>query len=251
MTLPCERHTGRGDCGPLIHRRTLVPRHAAWFAGGVTTLAMFPLGSVLFPHMPVLLRVFEERYLVMLSQILQDEPSEFGITLIERGQEVGGGEQRFSVGTVAQITQMDAAEEFVVLVAEGERRIEVTEWLDEDPYPRAEVRVLEDLEWDDDLAELRDRAEAVVRRALALASEFADQQWSAAVELADEPMAAVWQLAAISPLSELDQIALLRATTVKQLLDDLIEFTLGAEESLRARVADSDSAASAPPDEDL
>ncbi|MDQ1570131.1 MAG: uncharacterized protein QOF79_805, partial [Actinomycetota bacterium] len=68
-----------------------------------STLPMFPLGSVLFPYMPVVLSVFEDRYLVMLSRILQDEPSEFGVVLIERGQEVGGGEHRFTFGTVAQI----------------------------------------------------------------------------------------------------------------------------------------------------
>ena len=202
---------------------------------------MFPLGSVLFPHMPVLLRVFEKRYLAMLAQILQDEPSEFGITLIERGQEVGGGERRFSVGTVAQITQMDAAEQFVVLVAEGDRRIEVIEWLEEDPYPRARVRVLPDMVWDDELVPLSERAEAVVRRTLALASEFSDQQWSAAVELDDDPLTAAWQLAAISPLGELDQLALLGATSLKELLDGIISHTLAAEETLRAAWDDPDS----------
>lgn len=201
---------------------------------------MFPLGSVLFPHMPVMLRVFEERYLVMLAQILQDEPSEFGITLIERGQEVGGGEQRFTIGTVAQITQMDAAEEFIVLVAEGDRRFEVTEWLDDDPYPRATVRMLPDLVWDDALTSLRERAETVVRRTLAFASEFTDQQWSAAVELDDDPVAAVWQLAAIAPLGPLDQVALLRASTLTQLLDDLIEAAIGAEQVLRATWSEGD-----------
>jgi Lon protease-like protein len=59
----------------------------------VTDLPMFPLGSVLFPHMPLPLRVFEERYLVMLSRILADDPAEFGVVLIERGQEVGGGDR--------------------------------------------------------------------------------------------------------------------------------------------------------------
>ncbi len=195
---------------------------------------MFPLGSVLFPHMPVLLRVFEDRYLAMLGEILQDEPAEFGITLIERGQEVGGGEQRFGVGTVAQITQMDTAEGSVVLVAEGERRIRVVEWLEDAPYPRATVETLPELEWDAELAPLRERAETVVRRTLALASEVEDQQWSAAVELADDPVASLWQLAAISPLGPLDQVELLASASTKELADLVIERTLGVEATIRA-----------------
>lgn len=134
---------------------------------------MFPLGSVLFPHMPLPLRVFEERYMVMLSRILPDEPSEFGVVLIERGQEVGGGEKRFTIGTVAQIQQLDANEDFVVLVAQGERRIEILEWLEEDPHPVARVRDLPELEWRGDLLPLREKAEEAVRRTLRVAGSQA------------------------------------------------------------------------------
>lgn len=195
---------------------------------------MFPLGSVLFPYMPLPLRVFEERYLVMLSKILQDEPSEFGVVLIERGQEVGGGEQRFAVGTVAQVTELEAAEGFIGLLAQGERRFEVLEWLEEDPYPHARIRELEPLEWTDDLEPLRERAERDVRRFLALASEFSDQQWSASVELSTSPIASSWQLAGIAPISEIDQVNLLRSTSVKELLESVIDLTAGAEASFRA-----------------
>lgn len=104
----------------------------------MTVLPMFPLGSVLFPSMPAALRIFEERYIVMLSKVLGEEPSEFGIVLIERGSEVGGGEQRFPIGTVAQITQVEASEGFIGLVAQGSRRIEIVEWLDDDPHPQAD-----------------------------------------------------------------------------------------------------------------
>lgn len=211
----------------------LVARHEPWFAGSMTELAMFPLGSVLFPHMPVLLRVFEDRYLIMLSRILKEEPAEFGIVLIERGQEVGGGEQRFAVGTVARIAQLETTPELVGLVAEGDRRIEVVEWLEDDPYPRATIRVLDDLVWDDALAPLRERAEQTVRRVLAVASEYSDQQWSATVELADDPVAAAWQLAAIAPLGPMDQVLLLRSPTMGALLGSLIDLTLAAEETLR------------------
>ncbi|MBT5730786.1 MAG: peptidase S16, partial [Microbacteriaceae bacterium] len=48
-------------------------------------LPMFPLGSVLFPAMPLALRVFEERYLKMMGAVLDNQPSEFGVVLIERG----------------------------------------------------------------------------------------------------------------------------------------------------------------------
>jgi len=195
---------------------------------------MFPLGSVLFPRMPVALRVFEQRYLAMLAVILQEEPSEFGIVLIERGQEVGGGEHRYSVGTIAEITELDGAEDFVALVAQGTTRFEITQWLEDDPYPRALIRALPELVWDEELRTLRERAEEVVRRVLALASEFADQQWSATVALSDDEVAACWQLAAIAPLGTFDQVALLKSVTVRELLDAVIETTLAAEQMFLA-----------------
>jgi len=203
---------------------------------------MFPLGSVLFPYMPLQLRVFEERYLVMLSRILTEEPAEFGVVLIERGQEVGGGEQRFTYGTVAQITELEGADGFVGVAAQGDRRIEIREWLDEDPHPAAEVRYLPELEWDDALLPLRVQAEQSVRRALALASEFSDQQWSSTVELSDDPTAAAWQLAAIVPIGPLDQIELLRATTMGGLLRAVFDAAIAAEEALRTLWPDDDFA---------
>ncbi|TFB54663.1 peptidase S16 [Cryobacterium sp. TMT1-62] len=200
----------------------------------MTSLPMFPLGSVLFPYMPLQLRVFEDRYLVMLSRILKEEPAEFGVVLIERGQEVGGGERRFHYGTVAQITELEASEGFVGVTAQGERRVEVIDWLTEDPHPQATVRDLAELDWDDDLLPLRDRAEQAVRRALALASEFADQLWPSTVELSRDPTAAAWQIAGIAPLGPLDQIELLRSTSMEQLLTAVIEYTQEAVDSLSA-----------------
>jgi Lon protease-like protein len=191
-------------------------------------MSMFPLGSVLFPHMPVQLRVFEERYLVMLSELVAAEDARFGVVLIERGFEVGGGEHRFDVGTTAEISQLGAEDGVVGLVAVGRERFRVREWLVDDPYPRAEVEPLEDLVWDEALAPLRTETEALVRRTLAMASEFAEHVWPADVELGEDPVAALWQLAAIAPLTALDQVALLRAGSAEELLTRLSELTRDA-----------------------
>ena len=192
-------------------------------------MPMFPLGSVLFPKMPLPLRIFEPRYLAMLGTILAEEPSEFGVVLIERGHEVGGGDQRMGIGTVAQIVELDTSAEAVLVVALGDRRFEVTSWHPDEPFPRAEVEWLPELEWSDDLKPLFERADGVVRRALARATEWGEGRWPADVELADDPVSAAWQLAAVAPLGPLDQVALLRSTSVDQLLNRVIDLVTAVE----------------------
>ncbi len=193
----------------------------------MTALPMFPLGAVLFPFMPLRLRVFEERYLVMLAELLKNDSARFGVVLIERGPEVGGGEQRFGVGTLAEITQLGAQEGFVGLVARGGRRFAVEQWLADDPHPRADVSELPDLVWDEGLAGLREDTERLVRRTLAVASEFT-QGWPADTELSGDPVEAAWQLAAIAPLGAMDQIELLQAPTLERLLTRVGELTAEA-----------------------
>jgi uncharacterized protein len=191
-------------------------------------MAMFPLNSVLFPYMPLRLRVFEERYLIMLAELLRSEDARFGVVLIERGREVGGGEECFSLGTVADITQLGAQEGSVGLVAQGSQRFEVVEWLHDALHPCAEVREMAELAWNDDLWPLRRETEQLVRRTLAVASEFAQNVWPSDVELSANPVAAAWQLAAISPLNALDQLVLLGSTSFAELLARVSELTYEA-----------------------
>lgn len=196
---------------------------------------MFPLGAVLFPHMPLHLRVFEQRYLIMLADLLKIQQAEFGVVLIERGHEVGGGEHRFGIGTVAAITQLGAQEGFVGLTAVGRTRFEVVEWLTDEPHPRAEIRELPDLMWNPVLEPQRLATERLVRRTLAQASEFSEGHYPADLELADDPVASVWQLAGITPVGELDQVSLLSSGTTAELLDRIVEVTTDAGVGFGAR----------------
>ncbi|MCW8919810.1 MAG: LON peptidase substrate-binding domain-containing protein [Gammaproteobacteria bacterium] len=67
------------------------------------TLPIFPLHSVLFPGGPLALRIFEPRYLDMVSRCLKEERG-FGVCLIKKGSEVGPAAEVYSVGTLGQIT---------------------------------------------------------------------------------------------------------------------------------------------------
>lgn len=195
---------------------------------------MFPLGNVLLPYMPLRLRVFEQRYLVMLSNLLQTDSAQFGVVLIERGQEVGGGEQRFGLGTIAEITTLGTQDGLIGVLAEGRGRFRVDAWLDDDPHPRAEVTLIADLTWDEQLRPLLVTAERSVRRCLTLASEFSSDTWPADIGIETDPVAAAWQLAAVAPLGPLDQLALLGATSTEQLLGTLTELCDAAAADLSA-----------------
>jgi len=49
-------------------------------------LALFPLFTVLFPGMPLHLRIFEPRYRLMIKRCL-DANQPFGVVLIRKGEE--------------------------------------------------------------------------------------------------------------------------------------------------------------------
>lgn len=194
-------------------------------------LPIFPLGSVLLPGMPLVLRIFEERFVVMLARVLE-EGGEFGVVLIERGSEVGGGDHRFLIGTVARITHCAVQDRWINVVAVGGRRFEVVEWLTDDPHPRARVRWLPALEWSEEARSELVAVERIIRRSVARASEFRDQRWPAHVGLAEDPVMAAWQLVGIAPLGPLDQIDLLRSEEVEQLLGRLAGLAEAALETL-------------------
>lgn len=202
---------------------------------------MFPLGAVLLPGSPLPLQVFEPRYLAMLRDITAGD-GRFGVVLIERGLEVGGGDQRFSVGTVAALERVSPAQDRVQLLARGQERFEVVRWLADDPYPRAEVRPVPDLVWGDEQSAQLEATERNVRRALVVMSEYRTPLWPADVELSEDPVTRSWQLAGIAPLGALDQLSLLRSSSVDRLLEHTSRLTTEAVDLLALQLPDDPAA---------
>ena len=177
-------------------------------------MAMFPLGSVLMPTMLLPLHVFEDRYRRLVDDVLASEPAEFGVVLIERGSEVGGGDVRTSVGCTARILEASQAPDGRwALLCVGERRIRVEEWLADDPYPIASVEAWPDRPSADptDLVHRCDELVVTVRRVAALASELGAPGLVEPLDLSDDPVERTYQLAVLSPLGALDRLDLLGA----------------------------------------
>lgn len=204
----------------------------------MAVMPMFPLGTVLLPHMPLPLRIFEERYLKLLGDLMLSEKPEFGVVLIQRGSEVGGGDGRFDLGTIASVTEIGTTEQFYGLQSIGTKRFQVNAWLPDDPYPIADIDFLPDLIWDDNLMPARVHLETKVRKLLAFASEFGDLQYGADIQFSSDPMEACWQLAGVLPVGQLDQIDLLGSQSAEELLQITNEIVNGATETLSQMMVD-------------
>lgn len=213
------------------------------YAPVVTVLAMFPLGTVLFPGMFLPLHVFEPRYRSLTTDVLAAD-REFGVVLIERGNEVGGGDVRTDIGTVARIVEhREMPDGRWALATVGVRRIRVERWLADDPYPRAEVVDLDggiDARADDHgpSPEDQDTLVARFRRALALATELGHPAAPATIALSEDLATASFQMAALAPLTPMDKQQILATDGVAARVSTLAEQLSGQIELLEARLSD-------------
>lgn len=173
-------------------------------------LPMFPLGSVLLPYGILPLHIFEERYRTMMREGVE----EFGVVLIERGSEVGGGDVRTQLGTVARVVRSAELPDgrWQVVAVGTPRRFRVARWLPDDPYPVAEVDERPDTAVGGGDAALRALVAGVVprvRRVLAMRAEAGEPSAPLDVAIDDDAVVASWQLALLAGMGPLDAHAVL------------------------------------------
>ena len=198
----------------------------------MTSIAMFPLGSVLLPHMPLPLRVFESRYLAMLAR----HPRRRAERVRRRADRARPGgrrrrrPRRHRHGRADRqprhLRRVDPADRAGGAAHPRRRGGSTTP-----PTRRRRWRTCPSPTWSDDLAPLLERADARGPPACCGEAEEAgaELRWPADVGLDDDPAAAAWQLAAIAPLGPLDQLDLLGSTSIERLLRRTIELTEDAE----------------------
>ena len=85
---------------------------------------LFPLNTVLFPGGPLPLRIFEPRYLDMISACVKND-SQFGVLLIREGGETGSATTH-EIGTLARVFDWyQGSDGLLGVTAIGEQRFRV------------------------------------------------------------------------------------------------------------------------------
>lgn len=112
------------------------------------TIPLFPLGSVLYPGLALPLHIFEERYRLLVSHLVERESDlerSFGVVAIRAGHEVGEASVStlHDVGTSAVLRRVtpypDGRSD---IVSTGSRRFRLHTVDDSMPYLRGEVEWL-------------------------------------------------------------------------------------------------------------
>jgi Lon protease-like protein len=173
----------------------------------VRELPLFPLNAVLFPGGPLPLRIFEPRYLDMVSRCMREQ-SGFAVVLITDGEETAVTASFAATGTEASIVDFDRLEGGLLGIScIGRGRVRVLEaWREADGLNRGRVVAI-----DADPVLPVPAAQAwltdVVRRVLPEAGDTYRH-----VEMRDD---AAWvgnRLAEMLPLSLTDKQALMELT---------------------------------------
>ncbi|WP_308366278.1 MULTISPECIES: LON peptidase substrate-binding domain-containing protein [unclassified Microbulbifer] len=167
-------------------------------------IPLFPLGMALFPGVTLPLRIFEQRYLRLVTETLKTD-SGFGVALIRKGREVGRASV-WPVGLTVQIVDWSQGEEGLLHIqVRGGRRFRILE------THRAEDGLLigDEVEWLPDEPDrpvpancdgLLEVLRELKQHAAMLSLQFAP------VDSAD---ALSWQLAQLLPLEDRVRVELL------------------------------------------
>jgi Lon protease-like protein len=193
----------------------------------MTVTPMFPLESVRLPGEDLPLRIFEPRYGALVRECLSGT-REFGVVLIAAGREVGGDDARCDVGAMAHIVDFeDFGDGRYRIECDMRQRIRVTSWLEDDPYPRADVEP-----WPDepgtpvtlgDIGVVEDRLIEIFERiASARQAELPSRQvLLGEPEPGDDAGARLYALAARVPMGQADRYSVLEAPSAAARLDAL------------------------------
>ena len=214
----------------------------------MTIRPMFPLESVRLPGEGLPLRIFEPRYGALVRECLSSA-MEFGVVLIAAGREVGGDDARCDVGAMAHIVDcQDLGDGRYRLECEMRERIRVTSWLDDDPYPRADVESWPDESGPavtiDDIGVVEDRVMEMFQRIASArnATLPSRQELLGEPEPGDDAGKRLCALASRVPMGQADRYSVLAAPSAAARLDALRDAVETVAAMIEFQLADGGTA---------
>jgi len=109
----------------------------------MTELPLFPLSTIVMPGGLLPLRLFERRYLDMVTSCFRDG-SGFGVCLLKSGHDTDGNSEPFPRGTTVSIIDFDqGADGLLHITAQGDQEFELrNHWQQEDGLFMGEVDLI-------------------------------------------------------------------------------------------------------------
>ncbi|WP_233998866.1 LON peptidase substrate-binding domain-containing protein [Microbulbifer pacificus] len=166
-------------------------------------IPLFPLHMALFPGVTLPLRIFEQRYLRLVTESLKNDTG-FGVALIRSGREVGPADV-WPLGLYVRIVDWSQGEEGLLHIeVAGESRFRILE-----TYAEDDGLLMADVEWlpDEESHPVPDSCDGL----LAVLNEL--KQHTAVLALKFAPVesaeALSWQLAQLLPLDDAVRLELL------------------------------------------
>lgn len=110
------------------------------------TVPLFPLNTVLFPDGVLPLRIFEPRYLDMVSDCLRND-TDIGVVLIKNGTETGEAAESYEIGTLSGISYWHKRSDGILGVTlKGKQRFRIlSRKIEKNQLVMAEVELLPEL----------------------------------------------------------------------------------------------------------
>jgi ATP-dependent Lon protease len=184
------------------------------------TLAILPLrGVVVYPLTFQALNVGQPRSLRLVEQATAEKQMIGLVTSLQPDLDEPGPDQVHTIGVAATIQRVvKAPDGSVRLLVQGLERIRIDEWIAEEPFLEARVRVLPDVVQDDlEVQALMRNAVDLLRRLVSLVPQLPDELLMAAINL-DDPRQLVYFIATNVRMDVEDAQAILELDDVREKL---------------------------------
>ena len=186
-------------------------------------IAVLPLQSTtLFPGTFVPLTVGRPRSVSSVEATLKTEEKLLaGISVRpdRSGDSEAGPDDLFRTGTLVTVKRMMRADDAIQLIVQGTERVEVVEYVQEQPHIRARVRILPHpiVEDAQEVEALKRNVQSLIQQALALLPQVPPEVRSAILSTED-PVQLAYFLGSVLDLGQEQEQQMLEANTVDELL---------------------------------